>query len=96
MQTASKVNLGTPLVIATQNRGMSPEEWVELALNRIVNISETAPMPIREQALAFREDIRNLLLFYFKKVANSERTTIAALLRKEGFPQIADKIVDIY
>lgn len=96
MQTASQVSLGNPLVIATQNRGMSPEEWVELALNRIVNISETAPMPIREQALAFKDEIRTLLLFYFKKVANSERTTIAALLRKEGFPQIADKIGDIY
>jgi hypothetical protein len=96
MQTASQVNLGTPLVVTTQNRGMSPEEWVELALNRIVNISDKAPMPIREQALAFKEEIRSLLLFYFKKVANSERTTLAALLRKEGFPQIADKIGDIH
>lgn len=96
MQTSSQVSLGTPLVVATQNRGMSPDEWVELALNRIVNISDKAPMPIREQALAFKDEIRSLLLFYFKKVANSERTTLAALLRKEGFPQIADKIGDIH
>jgi hypothetical protein len=95
MQTASQVNLGTPIVVATQNRGMSPEEWVDLALNRILSISENTPMPIREQALAFQENLRTLLLFYFKKVAKSERTTIAALLRKEGFPHIADKIVDI-
>lgn len=95
MQTASQVNLGTPIVVATQNRGMSPEEWVDLALSRILSISETTPMPIREQALAFQENLRALLLFYFKKVAKSERTTIAALLRKEGFPHIADKIVDI-
>lgn len=87
--------VGTPLVVTTQNRGVSPDEWVELALNRIVNVSETAPMPIREQALAFRDDLRAVLRFYFKRVAKTERTTIANLLRKEGYNQIADKIVDI-
>jgi hypothetical protein len=95
MQNSSQVNLGTPIIYTTENRGMSPDEWVELALNRIISISDTAPMPLREQALAFRDQLRHLLLFYFKKVARSERTTIAGILRKEGFPHIADKIVDI-
>lgn len=95
MQNSSQVNLGTPIVYTTSNRGMNPEEWVELALNRIINISDSAPMPIREQANAFRDHLRQLLLFYFKKVAMSERTTIAGVLRREGFPHIADKIVDI-
>jgi uncharacterized membrane protein len=87
--------IGTPLIVTTQNRGMSSDEWVELALNRIVSVSEKAPMPIREQALAFRDDLRAVLSFYFKRVAKTERTTIANLLRKEGYNQIADKVVDI-
>lgn len=95
MQSESHVNLGTPFVVATNNRGMTPEEWVELALNKIIHISVDAPLPIREQALSFRDHIKNVILFYFKKVANSERTTIAAVLRKEGFPHIADKIMDL-
>lgn len=95
MQNISKVNLGTPLVCATTNRGMTSEEWVEFALNKIIHISKDAPLPIREQAMAYREHLRNILLFYFKKVAMSERTTIAGVLRKEGFPHIADKIIDI-
>ena len=87
--------IGTPLIVTTQNRGMSSDEWVELALNRIVSVSEKAPMPIREQALAFRDDLRAVLSFYFKRVAKTERTTIPNLLRKEGYNQIADKVVDI-
>lgn len=88
-------SIGTPTILTTQNRGASAEEWVELALNRILSVSETAPMPIREQALAFRDDLRSVLLFYFKRVARTERTTIANLLRKEGYSSIADKVVDI-
>jgi len=87
--------VGTPLVMTTQDRGMSSDEWAELALNRIVSVSENSPMPIREQALAFRDDLRAVLKFYFKRVALTERTTIANKLRKEGYNQIADKIVDI-
>lgn len=96
MENVAGVSLGDPLVVVTQNRGMSPDEWADLAVNKILSISDTAPMPLREQAQAFQSHIRDLLLFYFHKVAQSERTTIAAILRKEGFPHIADKIKDIH
>jgi hypothetical protein len=92
---APKVEVGTATVIATTNRGLNAEEWVELALNRIVSISNDAPMPIREQAHMFREQLKGVLLFYFKRVARCERVTVANLLRAEGFPVLADKIVDI-
>lgn len=87
--------VGNAFVVTTNNRGMSSDEWVELAVNKIVSVSDTAPMPIREQAMAFREQIKYVLAFYFKKVAKSERTTIAAKLRAEGFGHIADKIEEI-
>jgi hypothetical protein len=74
---------------------MSSDEWVELALQNILSISDSAPLPIREQARAYQEQLKYILGFYFKKVAKSERTTIAAKLRQEGFPHIADKIEDL-
>ena len=52
-------------------------------------------MPIREQALAFRENIKNILIHYFKKVARSERTTVKAILEKEGYFELAKHIEDI-
>jgi hypothetical protein len=87
--------VGPVKVITTQNRGMTADEWVELALDHIISVSDSAPMPIREQARAFKEQLSYILGYYFKKVAKSERTTIAAKLRQEGFPHIADKIEDI-
>lgn len=91
----AKGGVGNAFVVTTNNRGMTPDEWVELAVNKIVAVSDSAPMPIREQAIAFREQIKYVLAFYFKKVAKSERATIAAKLRAEGLGHIADKIEDI-
>jgi len=87
--------LGSVTVVATVNRGMSADEWVEIATNKIISVAADAPMPIREQALAYQDQIRTVLRFYFTKVARSERVTVAAVLRKEGFAQLADKIEDL-
>jgi hypothetical protein len=51
-----------------------------------------SPMPIREQAFAFREQVKTILIQYFKKVAQSERTTIRAILEKEGYFDLAKQI----
>ena len=88
-------NVGSVTVIATVNRGMNAEEWAESAVRRIVSVSMDSPMPIREQALAFRENVKNILIHYFKKVARSERTTVKAILEKEGYFELAKHIEDI-
>ena len=88
-------NVGSVTVTATVNRGMNAEEWAELAVRKIVSVSMDSPMPIREQAFAFREDIKNILIHYFKKVARSERTTVRAILEKEGYFELAKHIEDI-
>jgi len=82
-------------VITTENRGMNAEEWAEAAVRRIVSVSMNSPMPIREQALAFRGNVKNILVHYFKKVARSERTTVRAILEKEGYFELAKHIEDI-
>ena len=79
-------------VITTENRGMNAEEWAEAAVRRIVFVSMDTPMPIREQALAFREQVKTILIHYFSKVARSERVTIRALLEKEGYFDLAKKM----
>jgi hypothetical protein len=74
---------------------MNTDEMADLAINRILNIADTTPMPLRAQAYEFREHIREVVLHYFNKVAAAERRTIAAKLRQEGLPHIADKIEDL-
>ena len=88
-------NIGTPTVVTTDNRGMNAEEWAELAVKRIVSISADTPMPLREQAVAYRAQIKALLIDYFHKVAQSERATIKVILEKQGYADIAKNIEDI-
>lgn len=92
---SSSVLVGTASVVTTNGRDLNAEELTNMAVDRIISISEQAPMPIREQAFAFREKLHAIILFYMKRAARSERIEISNLLRKEGFHQISDKIVDI-
>jgi hypothetical protein len=86
--------IGDVRVVTTNDRGMSPEEWADLALDRFVGVSATAPDPIKQQALMFKDNIKKLLLFYFNKVAEGERDTIAVLLRNHGQSELADYIYE--
>jgi hypothetical protein len=74
---------------------MNAEEWAETAVRRIVSVSLDSPMPIREQAFAFREDVKKILIHYFEKVARSERTTVRAILEEGGYSELAKHIEGI-
>ena len=88
-------NIGDPIVVTTKNRGMDAEEWAELAVQRIVAISSDTPMPLREQAIAYKGRIKSLLTDYFQQVAKSERSTIKYILEQQGHKDIAKNIEDI-
>jgi hypothetical protein len=90
-----KADIGNPIVVTTTDRGMNAEEWAELAVKRIVSISADTPMPLREQAIAYRDHIKALLIDYFHKVAQSERSTIKVILEQQGYSEIAKNIEDI-
>ena len=90
-----KADIGNPTVVTTTDRGMNAEEWAELAVKRIVSISADTPMPLREQAIAYRDHIKALLIDYFHKVAQSERSTIKVILEQQGYSEIAKNIEDI-
>ena len=84
--------IGEVAVFTSTNRGHSPEEMAEMALNKIMLVSEDAPPVIREQALAYRDRLKEILVFYMNRMAQSERTTIWALMKKQGHEDIAEII----
>ncbi len=63
-----------------------------MALNRIMLVSEDAPPVIRDQALAHREKLKKVLIFYMNRMAQSERTTIWALMKQQGHEDVAEII----
>ncbi len=85
--------LNSVLVKTTENRGFTPEELVEQALDKIIYVGSQSHPVIRDQAEAFRTQIRAVMLFYMKQAVASQNTTIAARLRTAGHEELI-KILD--
>ena len=79
-------------VVTTQNRGHTPEEVAELCINKIVGISATADPIIRQQAEAFKTQIKQVVIYYMKQAIQSDRTTVYNALLDAGEPKLADLI----
>ena len=88
----SLLNLGDVSVHTTENRGHSPEEMAEMAMNKIMIVSKDAPPVIRDQAIAHRDKLKEILIFYMTRMAQSERTTIWAMMKKQGHEDMAEII----
>lgn len=85
--------LSSVIVKTTENRGHTPEELVEQALDKIIYVGSQSHPVIRDQAEAFRNQIRAVMLFYMKQAVASHNTTIANRLRNAGHEELI-KILD--
>lgn len=79
-------------VLTTSGRGMTAEEVAELALNKLISISDAAPPEIAAQAKAFKERMRLVLVHYMRQAIASDRTTVYNILKDAGHPDIAETI----
>jgi len=79
-------------VHTTNNRGFTPEELAAQALEKIVTVSDSVDPIVREQAHAFQERIRAVLIHYLTQAAQSDRTTVTTALNAAGHPNLAKMI----
>ena len=79
---------GNVTVMSTSGRGFTPEELAEMALDKIVYVGSKSHPVIREQAEAFKNNLRVVLLQYLQQAVRSDRTTIANRLREAGHPEL--------
>lgn len=79
-------------VMSTENRGFSPEEVADRALDKLLYVSETADPMVKAQALVFKEQIRRVLVFYMNEMVKSYKTTLCAELNKQGHGDMAQII----
>ena len=87
-----EAGVGDVGVFTSTNRGHSAEEMAEMALNKIMLVADDAPPVIRDQAIAHRDKLKDVLIFYMKRMAQSERTTIWAQMRQQGHDDLAEII----
>lgn len=86
------MNLGNAMVQTTVNRGFTPEEVANRALDKIIHIGENAPDELKAQAIVYRERIREVLEFYMREAVHSYQTTLAAKLTQAGHPELVKLI----
>lgn len=81
-------------VMTSSEGGLSSEQLTELALDKLISVSNSAPEPIRLQAEAFRENLRNVLYEYIVKARREERSSIIQEIRKYGQEDLAKSLIN--
>ena len=85
-------SIGDVVVKTTENRGLSPEELAERAVEQIVSVSDSVDPIVRQQAEAFKNRIYHVVLGIIKQAVKSDRTTLVNEFIQQGHPDIADII----
>jgi len=88
----TSMGAGEVSVVTSDNGGLETDQIVELAMDKLLKVSETAPPAIRDQAEVFREQLRALLAYYINIARREERATICHILSREGQDVLADAI----
>ena len=84
---AGKVN-----VMTSDEGGLTNEQIADLAVDKIVSISDQAPAHIRQQANQFREHLKKVLYHYLLLARKEERASIVHILRSNGQKEMAEYI----
>ena len=85
-------SVGAVNIMTSDNGGLSNDQIAEMAANKIMYISDEAPEPIRLQAEAFKDRVRNLVQYYVELARKEERATICARVREAGQIELAKAI----
>lgn len=85
---------GQVSVFTPTNREMLPEEWGALATARIMSVSDSAPPVIKDQAVAFRDQIEFIITHYMREAIRSDRYHLAKNLAMSGQPDLAAMVTE--
>ena len=83
---------GTVNVMTSHKGGLTNEQIADLAVDKIVSISDEAPAHIRQQANQFREHLKNVMYHYLLLARREERGTIIQALLSGGQKETAELI----
>lgn len=81
-------DIGSVMVMTTEGRGFTPEEVAERALDKIIYVGSHTHPAIREQAEAFKESIRQVLVHYMHEAVRSHNVTLVNKFKQAGHPEL--------
>lgn len=74
--------------MATEGRGFTPEEIAERALDKIIYVGSSTHPAIRDQAEAFKDSIRQVLIHYMHEAVRSHNVTLVSKFKQAGHPEL--------
>ena len=80
--------LGSISVETTSGRGASAEELAERALSRILSVGTNVDPVLRDQAEAYKENIRQVLVFYLNEAMRSRNVSLVSKFKQAGYPEL--------
>ena len=86
-------NVGNVMVMTTEGRGFTPEEIAERALDKIIYVGSHTHPAIRDQAEAFKDNIRQVLVYYMHEAVRSHNVTLVNKFTKAGYPELIPILV---
>ena len=69
----NETQLGNVMIYSTDNGNHPPEQWAEMAVNKIIQVGDNSHPVIVDQARAFRDQIHLVLTQYFRSALEAER-----------------------
>lgn len=79
-------------VATSDNGGLTTDQLVDLAMGKIMTVSDDAPPAIRDQAQAFRDNLEHVVRYYIGLARREERATIAHMAQSNGHNDLAEII----
>ena len=92
MFNVNVAQVGSVNVATSEHGGLSDEQIAELALEKICLVSDTAPEPIKQQALAYKDNLKQILLYYVRLAKKEERASIVNIIETNAGQDMANLI----
>ena len=86
------MSIGDLGVKTTHGRGHTIAEITNMATDKLISVSDTAPEPIRAQAHAFKNQCRFIIAYYMKEAINNHICTVCNQLEAQGHKDLANII----
>ena len=86
------ISIGDLGVKTTHGRGHTAEEVAEMATNKLISVSDTAPEPIKAQAHAFKNKCHLIISYYIQEAIKNHMCTIGNQLEAQGNKDLAEII----
>jgi hypothetical protein len=67
----SDFQVGLINVMSSDNGPLSAEQWAKLAADKIMHVGDKTEGPIRDQALAFKNNIQKVIEYYITQAVQS-------------------------